>query len=378
MNSIKRYLILCLIAITMGLVYTSCTDDEGETPVIRYIRVTNPQSSDSLLVTAGQGKMIAIVGENLSNVQQVWFNDLRAELNPSFISSNSIITSVPGDIPKEITNKIRLVTGDGKTIFHDFIVDISKPEVKMMDCEYVKEGGTAIIRGSFFYAPVTVSFSGGAQAEVLTVEDEMLEVKVPAGAQPGPVTVSTNFGSTKSDFWFNDTRNIFISSDPFTGWWNANFVVSDPTPADPEKINGNYIRVKQKIGAWQWLEVAGGPPDAMGDISKNIPDEAILRPADYYLKFEVNTLAPYNNNVIKINVGLSDNFYNDEFRWLPPYDTKGQWATVSLPLEEVMSKFDTKVSSKGYYTRILFHGPGDLNADIAFDNFRVVPKKLPK
>src|SRR5690606_39440270 len=52
------------------------------------------------------------------------------------------------------------------------------------------------------------------------------------------------------------------------------------------------LRVKQVVADWSWLEVAGGPPDAMGDISKNIPDDAILKPQDYFLKFEVNTLKP--------------------------------------------------------------------------------------
>jgi hypothetical protein len=32
------------------------------------------------------------------------------------------------------------------------------------------------------------------------------------------------------------------------------------------------------------------------------------------------------------------------------------------------------VNPAGYWSRILFHGPGDLDADISFDNFRVVPK----
>jgi hypothetical protein len=35
------------------------------------------------------------------------------------------------------------------------------------------------------------------------------------------------------------------------------------------------------------------------------------------------------------------------------------------------------VSPSGYWTRILVFGPGDLDADIAFDNLRVVLKKQP-
>ena len=37
------------------------------------------------------------------------------------------------------------------------------------------------------------------------------------------------------------------------------YVVTNPGPDDPPKINGNYIRVKKVFGAWSWNEIAGGP-----------------------------------------------------------------------------------------------------------------------
>ena len=269
-----------------------------------------------------------------------------------------------------------LVFSSGDTLFHDFNIEISEPEITTMKSEYVLAGDVAVIRGDFFYEPLTVTFSGGVQGELVSVDETIMEVKVPEGAEPGPITVTTNFGVAKSNFWFLDNRNIFLSSDPYSGWWGESLVVTDPGADDPVSINGNYFRVKETIAGWSWKEAAGGPPDAMGDISKNIPDDAILNPDDYYLKFEVNTMLPYNSNVIKINVGLSDDFNNDEYRWMPPYDTKGEWQTVAIPLETVMSTFNTSVSADGYYARILFHGPGDLDCDMSFDNFRVVPKVL--
>src|SRR5690606_9934567 len=160
-----------------------------------------------------------------------------------------------------------------------------------------------------------------------SVEDDRLSVRVPEGVEPGQITIKTNFGETKSDFWFRDNRNIFLSSDPFTGWWNQSFVITNPGPDDPVAINGHSIRVKQELAGWTWLEVAGGAPDAMGDISKNIPDEAILRPENYNLKFEVNTIKPYNSNMLRINVGLSNDFNNDAYLWKPPIDTQGNWQT---------------------------------------------------
>lgn len=116
----------------------------------------------------------------------------------------------------------------------------------------------------------------------------------------------------------------------------------------------------------------------MGDISKNIPDEAILKPENYNLKFELNTKKPYNNNMIKLNVGLANDFNNNQYLWAPPYDTHGEWQTVVIPFEVVAESYGTPltVSPNGYYTRVLFHGGGDLDCDMSFDNFRVVPKIL--
>lgn len=379
MKLLSKSLLAIILAFGLTIIYTSCTKDKAVTggqPSIKYVRITNPLSSDSLLIGAHQGNLIAIIGENLGGAQQIWFNDQQASLTPTYITNTSILVSVPNPIPKTINNKLKILFSNGDSLLYNFEVQISKPTVSSMVCEYVNTGDVATIRGDFFYEPLTVTFAGGVTGELVSVTDKILQVKVPDGAQPGQIIVTTNFGITKSDFWFRDNRNIFISSDPYSGWWNQSYVVTDPGPGDPPKINGNYIRVKKVVGAWAWSEIAGGPPDAMGPISKNIPDAAILKPSDYNLKFELNTLKPYNFNVIKMNIGLSNDFNNDQYQWMPPYDTKGQWQTIIIPFEEIAASygFPLTVSPNGYYTRIWFHGPGDLDCDMSFDNFRIVPK----
>ena len=387
MKKIDSFIPLIFIVIVMMGFYTSCTKDDSSSsgngvPKINYIRVTRPESSDSLLAGAYQNNLIAIMGENLADAQQIWFNDQRASLTPTYITSTTILVSVPSIIPQVIDNKLKIVFSNGDTLKYAFKVLISEPTVSNMTSEYVLQDGTATINGDFFYKPLTVTFTGGVTGELISVEPKIIKVKVPAGALPGQITVTTNFGATKSNFWFRDNRNIIISSDPYSGWWNSSYVVNAPGTTDVPSINGNYIRVKKAIGGWSWNEVAGGPASAMGSISKNIPDEAILKPALYYLKFEVNTIKPYNNNVLKINVGLpSEN--NNEYRWLPPYDTKGQWQTVVIPFEDIVASYESSgsklvVNPDGYWTRLLFHGPGDLDCDMAFDNFRIVPKTIKK
>lgn len=380
MKSINKILLVLLMLV--GGVFISCdkNNDETGTPSVSYVRITRPQSSDSLLVGAGQGRLIAIVGENLQNAIEVWFNDRQAVLTPTYITNNSILVSVPNPIPIDITNKMKIVFKNGYILYYDFVVQISAPYVANMVSEFVNDGETATIRGDFFYQPLTVTFAGGAVGQIISNTDQEIQVKVPAGVQPGRIVVKTNFGETKSNFWFRDSRNHFIDSDPYEGWWNFNYVVSNPGPNDPPKVSGNYIRFKNQIGSWSWNELAGGPASAMPVHSRNIPDAAILKPEDYYFKFEVNTVKPYNANVVKFNFALGSED-NDAYKWNPPYDTKGKWQTVVIPLEEVFASYRVRptVIAAGYWSRILIgHAPGNLDADISFDNLRVVPKVLPQ
>ena len=86
----KPILLLTTIFAIIGI-FAACTKDNNGSgqPVIKYVRVTNPVSSDSLLVGAFQGNLIAIVGENLQNTVEIWFNDQKAVLTPTYITRRS-------------------------------------------------------------------------------------------------------------------------------------------------------------------------------------------------------------------------------------------------------------------------------------------------
>ena len=86
-----------------------------------------------------------------------------------------------------------------------------------------------------------------------------------------------------------------------------------------------------------------------------------LKPEDYYLKFEVNTVKPYTFNMLKINVALSAED-NNAYLWRPPINTNGQWQTVVIPFEQVIASYAVRptVNPNGYWSRLLFHGEGAL------------------
>lgn len=375
----NNFLLLCM-AIAGAGIFVSCSDEDlpnGGEPRVRYVRVTDPDAADSLLVAAGQGQMIAIMGENLGTARELWINDQRAVLNPSFITNTTIITRVPSQIPGEITNEMTIIFDDNSTLVHNFAVDISEPVISYMKSEYVPAGGTAVIHGNFFYEPVTVTFTGGLTGELVTVEDEMLEVIVPEGAEPGPITITTNFGATDSDLWFRDNRNLIASFDGTTGglWHGPDYIVS--SDEEIPNINGKFIRMKRNLAAWGWFELYVGP--ASSDVAlelKNIPADAIANPEDYSLKFELNTLKSLTGAAIHMYIGpnMPDDRGNINYNWQPNIHTNGEWETITIPWEAVHSaNAGFAYNPDGYGISIHFSGPSPVDGDFGLDNMRVVP-----
>ena len=152
MKSLNKILLILLVAIGAASVFTSCEKDNDPIPNIDYVRITRPESSDSLLVAAGQGQLIAVMGNNLQNTVEAWFNDQRASLNPTYITKTSLLVTVPAQIPNNITNKLKLVSRNGYELLYDFKVTISKPLLNSMVSEFVNDGEVATIRGNYFYA----------------------------------------------------------------------------------------------------------------------------------------------------------------------------------------------------------------------------------
>ncbi len=350
--------------------------------MIKYVRVTRPEASDSLIVKAGQGQMIAIIGENLQDARELWINDREAALQSTFITSTSIITRVPSDIPTDITNKMRIVFGNGEELVHDFTVDISEPMPTYMESEYVNAGDIATIRGSFFYEPVQVFFTGAngakVEGEVVDVLPNVIEVRVPADAQPGPLTIKSNFGETESDFWFRDNRNIIADYEDtdHTGWWHGPSFISSGD-ANIQPISGKFLRIdKESTGSWFEAWVGDGTIKAK---TKNIPADAFANPDMYSLKFEMNTVAPlvYNGVQFFIGNGGPGDRGNAFYAWSPNIDTKNRWQTISIPFKDIYEANNKNgntftYNANGYAVSLHFVGPGT-KAQFGIDNLRVVP-----
>ena len=395
MKSISKYITLLLfLNVLIGVLATSCNKEEtpadSGNPAIYYVRSTNPDLSDSLLVGAFMGSLIAIVGEDLYDTRELWFNDQRATLNPAYITDKTILVNVPNTVPTVVTDQMRLVFGDGQELLYDFKVNVPSPEISGIKCEYVPDGGTVVLYGDFFFDP-KVFFAGDLEGEVSSYTKTELEVLVPDGAGTGQISVQTLFGKSKSKFYFRDDRNILLNYDNLLHeTWTAP-MSSGP---DPAPCSGNYAYFQHgAVGSWMWtneLTMQYWAPRGRG----NIP-VATGNIQDLTFRFEVNVPIEWKDVRIEIFFGpYAEDHGRDApetavARWKPwkdgPYKTDG-WETISIPLtefkfwkddpddSEIGTRTITNLPSLTNVVMMLF-GPAE-GADpvyIAFDNLRIVP-----
>jgi hypothetical protein len=396
-----KYLLLLFVAVASAGVFLSCSDDNEGQPSIRYIRITDPTASDSLIVAAGQGSMIAIIGQNLGGAKELWVNDQQASLSATMVTNTSIIVRVPEQLPEVVTNKIVLIFSDGKSLEYPFILAVSRPVVTAMVSEFVNDGDVAIINGEYLYAPLTVTFTGGVQGEIVSVEEDgsAIEVIVPDGAKSGPVTVATNFGKTESSLHFRDNR-AFLNYDNLTasGSWRPGLTAS------ASGIDGNYLVLKGKLGANERTEdyPGGGYESQFWAKANGRPDVQLLpgKPEDYVMKFEIKAVEWYGS-YLNICFAPWDQANNQEIwsnlnarAFWGPWDatdsnfaTNG-WTTAVIPMTEFAYQMGTP-------SGVVTYTPMKLNPEITsslsfwligspkakstpvelhIDNVRIVPK----
>lgn len=278
MNKINQYtkgLLFTALAVA-GLTLSSCKDQPDAyevadgVPSVYYIRnlsteVQNYNDASDVHYTNGElvekaspQSTLCLVGDNLRSVYELYFNDCKAVLNTSYITDNTLIVDVPKSVPKEVTNKIYMVTRDGAVVEHPFSVVIPAPNISEMSCEYAAIGDRVTFLGDYFVNyedfPLEVYFTDAAgnliPAEINSIADDYtsVEVTIPEGAAEGPITMTSIYGTASSAFHYLDSRGIMFDFDGGTGLyfdgekfgntgWHAR------TVSNEGGIRGNYMQL---------------------------------------------------------------------------------------------------------------------------------------
>lgn len=236
-----------------GAALTSCEDQPdafeqtGGKPEVQYIRMPYLSQSDSLLTEASLSSIICLVGNNLTSIQQMYFNDQKAQLNTSYITDHTLIVQIPERIPGEVSDKIYMISASKDTTTYDFHVVVPAPTVTTMSCEYAAAGESVTIYGNYFIddpnVPLKVILPDGQEVTDFTnFTQSTITFDMPACDTEGAIKVETIYGKTASAFHYLDTRGILFDFDGKTGLgnhgWHPRDILSDET-----SITGNFVQL---------------------------------------------------------------------------------------------------------------------------------------
>jgi len=375
---------MLLAAAALG--FASCEDypdafvlADGQ-PTVQYVRYAD---RDVLIEQAFMGEVVCFVGENLCSVRELYFNDQRAVLNTSFMTENTLVAAVPGNLPKVKTDKVYMITKGLDTLAYDFKVLLPAPVIKSMSCEFQQPGTDVTVSGNYFAEPMSLVFEDGNGAEVTSFKSvSMTEVTftIPADAKPGKIKVTTESGVARSPFSYHDFCGGLITD--FDGPNNSSSTHGvvpqgwnfSGTYSSEGGISGNYVELKSanpldanggwnedfKIDFWcgNWNGDPMGITDGAGVPLCNIIDFTNFQ--NMALKFElcIPSSNPWMSGAIQLIFCSADKAANDSWQnntflhtsadggldlcrglyrpWetTGSFDTGDKWITVTVPFSE--------------------------------------------
>ena len=422
---------MLLAAAALG--FASCEDypDAFEladgVPTVQYVRYAD---RDVLIEQAYMGEVVCFVGENLCSVRELFFNDQKAVLNTSFMTANTLVAAVPGNLPKVKTDKVYMITKGQDTLTVDFKVMMPAPQIKSMSCEFQQPGTDVTVYGNYFSEPMTVTFEDGAGAEVTSFKSvSMTEITftIPADAKPGKIKIETESGLARSPFSYYDFCGGLITdfdggTDVVPQGWNFS-----GTYSSEGGIMGNYVELKSANplsadGAWNedfkidfWCGTWDGDP--MDNMSgPGVPICNIIDFTNFQnmaLKFElyIPSSNPWMSGAMQLIFCSADKAANDSWQnntflhtsstdggldlcrglyrpWetTGSFDTGDKWITVTVPFSEFTYNADGTSGAvplakpEDFATFVIWPWSGgvigtECTPVFRIDNLRAVPAK---
>ena len=396
-------------------------------PTVNYVRYAD---RDVLIEQAYMGEVVCFVGENLCSVRELFFNDQKAVLNTSFMTENTLVAAVPGNLPKVKTDKVYMITKEKDTLSVDFKVMMPAPQLKSMSCEFQQPGTDVTIYGNYFSEPMTLKFEDGNGAVVTSFKSvSMTEMTftIPADAKPGKIKLETESGLARSPFSYYDFCGGLITdfdggTDVVPQGWNFS-----GTYSSEGGILGNYVELKSASamspdGAWNedfkidfWCGTwDGNPMDNMS--GPGVPICNIIDFTNFQnmaLKFElyIPSSNPWMAGAMQLIFCSADKAANDSWQnntfvqtsatdggldlcrglyrpWeaTGSFDTGDKWITVTVPFSEFTYNADGTSGAvplakpEDFATFVIWPWSGGVNGTectpvFRIDNIRAVPAK---
>jgi hypothetical protein len=251
---------------TSGLISVKNNSGTGNSPALFYLQPWITNATASGIVNSS----LVIDGRNLTNASAVQVNGV----NYAFTNSpTQIVATVPSNA---VTGPITVTTPGGIFINPNSFVVL--PKIYSFSPTIGPAGTLVTITGTSLFDVTNVLFNG-TSATPLSVTTNQLQVKVPTGATPGPITVVTAGGDD-------------VSSNSFTATFSSTLVLSktvSPAITGPGS-NVTYTLVVTNKGPSTVTSVS---------VTDNIPTGFNLTSATSSLGTTV-----YTNNMVIASLGI--------------------------------------------------------------------------
>lgn len=375
---------MAILASSAALVGCNDQPDKFEmtsgVPTIKYIRLTDPEKSDSLLDQAFMETTICLVGNNLTSIHKLWFNDQPAILNTSLITDHTLIVNIPSKIPDEITNKIYMETRDGALCDYDFTVLVPAPVINSLKNEWVKVGEEAVLYGRYFVDdvshPISITMPGNIPVpydNITSVNETEIHFIVPEESEgtSGQISVNTLYGNGRSPFYFHDERGMMFDFDGISplgfdgGVWHPHAAIEDEnslsgkyvqfgdgeTVLDDNTWDESHFFAEYWAGTWDTPEF---PDYGQGMKINDLIDFTNWENMTLKFEMQIPSSNPWNAASMQIVFASAESihiqaaswdFFNGDLSLQAPramyrpwqsaangdYHTNGEWITVSIP-----------------------------------------------
>ncbi|MDR2824809.1 MAG: glycan-binding surface protein, partial [Prevotellaceae bacterium] len=257
----KNLIIKNIWVLVAVIAFFGCKDEnainEGLPFQIDRIFLENAQSSvpDRPVEFARQGQTVRLSGSGFVGLQKVLINGEEVYFNPVYISANSMIVSVPSNLPTieaadDVRNTICLIKGNQKYCYN-FEIRSAAPSITNVSHTMAQAGEEITLTGTGLHEVRSVIFPGDIQATVFSSDNEKgkwCKVIVPEGiTESGVITFTGANGGVYSAPYFNYKEGVLHNFDDVSNYsWGSgidNVALTDAVPAaagNLPKSQGGY------------------------------------------------------------------------------------------------------------------------------------------
>lgn len=257
MKKIKKIQIWSFLFIASLFVsLASCTsDDDAGSSGSLSIQSVSLAVNDSLVTSGFVENMYIIRGSGFKDTRKIFFNDVQADFNPTLVTNNIIIVTIPLETPFQnpgTSDKIRIETLT-ETVEYDFIIGQPEPKITSFDPVAGGTGDIVTIKGTVFDNLISVKFDD-IPAVIVSSTSTEIKVEIPAGVVQAKIFVETAGGTAESPGSFGFKRIIYDDDlgEGFQLWggWGGSQDIYNTTPVK----RGTYS-IKRVTEGWSALQI---------------------------------------------------------------------------------------------------------------------------